>query len=225
MPKYIVENGMRIEIPDGEGLDYVRQLAPEPQREDMICYEGQDGNLVPATSEEDIPDGARVVRIPEVVKGVADRVSAEIRLLAAHIRSRGRSVESGKKTIDGVTYNAVVIRNFPLNRSKYRIWTTDILFLLPPEYPRLPALGCYMKFPPETVDEVDHHATLRAHYGAPELQSEGWYWYCVGLGRNFASQGYTDNEISKVWRPASRPQDGHNLVTLYGIADRGINTP
>ena len=225
MPKYIIENGMRIEIPDGEGLNYVRQIAPEQQREDMICYEDQDGNLVPAESEEGIPDGARIVRVPEVVKGDADRLSIEIQLLSDHIHGRGRSIESGKKTIDGVTYSAVVIKNFPLNRSKYSIWKTDILFMLPPQYPRVPALGCYMKFPPAIVSEKDHHATLRAHYGAPELQNQGWYWYCVGLGRNFAVHGYEDNEIRRIWRPGSRPQNGHNLVTLYGIADRGINTP
>lgn len=224
MPRYIIENGMRVELPDDADLSYIRGIAPESQRKDTICYEGQDGTLIPANDETEIPDGAKVVRVPEVVKGSDDRISKEIQLLSSHIRGRGRSVQSGRKTIEGVVFCAVIVKNFPLNRTKYRQWKTDILFMLPAEYPTLPALGCYMKFPPETRDEIDHHATLLAHYGAPELQGEGWYWYCVGLGRNFASRGFTE-DISNVWRPGPLPQDGHNLVTLYAIADRGINTP
>lgn len=223
--KWVIENGMRFEVPDGAGFEYIKKMAAEPQRDDMVCREGADGTLIRVSPGDKIPDGAKIVRIPEVVKGASPRISSEIELLSRHVHGRGRTVKSGLKTVDGKSYVAVIVENFPLSRSKYRQWKTDILFMLPPDYPRLPALGCYMKFPPETTGEADHHATLRAHYGAPELQGEGWYWYCVGLGKKFASHGFDHKDIHKAWRPGPRPEEGHNLVTLYAMADRGINTP
>ena len=223
--KRIIVNGMRYEVPDDADLEYIKKMAAEPQRDDMVCLEGADGTLVQVRLGDKIPDGAKIVRIPEVVKGTSPRILSEIELLSRHVHGRGRTVKSGLKTVDGKPYIAVVVKDFPLNRSKYRQWKTDILFMLPPDYPRLPALGCYVKFPPETTGEIDHHATLRAYYNAPELQEEGWYWYCVGLGKKFASYGFAHKDIHKAWQPGPRPEEGHNLVTLYAIADRGINTP
>lgn len=226
MPKYVIENGMRIEVPTDDDLTLadLRRMAPESQRDDMVCIEGNDGTLHQLQEGDPVPDNVRIVRVPEIVKGsLPRRVAEEVQILQRHIRHR--SVESGVKTIDDKRYAAVIVHNFPLDLRKYKHNKTDVLFMLPPDYPRLPALGCYMQFPPDAIEE-DHHATLRAHYGAPELQEQGWYWYCVGLGANFARQGYADEkEITRVWRPAGRPEDGHNLVTLYGMADRGLNTP
>ena len=225
MARYVVENGMRVQIPDDPPDDYLRKIAPEGLGNDMVHYEGSGGNLIPVHSAKDVPDGAKIIRVPEISKGSRRRVDSEIDLLKRHIHGRGREVKAGRKTIDGKTYRAVIVNNFPLNKDKYKHFKTNVLFMLPPDYPELPALGCYMNFPPEERGERDHHATLRAHYGAPELQGEGWYWYCVGLGRQFASSGYSGKAVADVWHPGPTPESGHNLITIYAMAHYGINTP
>ena len=73
----------------------------------------------------------------------------------------------------------------PLSSQKFTVSNSDVLFLLPPEYPSLPPIGCYLNYPWNTVGQGDHHFTRQSYYGAPFLSEEGWYWYCVGLGGGF----------------------------------------
>jgi hypothetical protein len=226
MTKYVVENGMRIEVPADASLSYLRKAAPKGRETDDVMIEDADGMLRPIQEGEQLPNGAKIFRVPEIEKGSGSRIDQEVNILRDQIKGRGREVRIGKKSLSGRTYTGLIVKNFRLNPSKYKDSKTDLLFLLPPEYPTLPALGCYMHFPHKTKSEADHHQTLRAFYGAPELQDEGWYWYCVGFGRNFASHGYSaGSRAHEVWQPAGDPALGHNLVTLYSMADRGINTP
>jgi hypothetical protein len=225
MPKFIVENGMRIEVPDDAELADIRNVAPPGREAEDIMIEDKDGLLRPLRPGEKVPDGARIQRVPEISKGSTRRLQIEIDFLKRQIHGRGRSVACGKKKLDGKTYHAVIVKNFILSPEKYADRKTDILFMLPPEYPSVPALGCYMRYPIKNKKESDHHQTLRAHYGAPELQKEGWYWYCVGLGANFALAGYSEfSDVHNVWKPNGDPALGHNLITLYSMAHRGINT-
>lgn len=125
----------------------------------------------------------------------------------------------GKKTFPDTFFTAVLVKGMPLASNKFSVSNTDILFLLPSQYPRIPPVGCYLNYPWSTVGEGDHHFTRQSHYGAPFLSEEGWYWYCVGLGGGFSQQRWLN-----AWKPSKNPAKGHNLSTLFVTARHAINS-
>ena len=146
---------------------------------------------------------------------LSPRLQAEIKLL----EKAAKNIMVGTKTIEGVKYTAVLIKGMPLSSKKFAVSNSDVLFLLPPEYPRLPPIGCYLNYPWKTVGEGDHHFTRQSYYGAPFLSDEGWYWYCLGLGGGFNRERWLN-----AWRPSKHPQKGHNLATLFVTARHAINS-
>ena len=124
-----------------------------------------------------------------------------------------KNIVVGSKTVGGIKYTAILIKGMPLSSRKFKISNTDVLFLLPSDYPRLPPIGCYHNYPWDTVGQGDHHFTRQSYYGAPFLSKEGWYWYCVGLGGGFNREKWLNS-----WRPSKVPEKGHNLATLFVTA-------
>lgn len=145
----------------------------------------------------------------------SDRIIAELKIL----EKVAKNVIVGGKTMDGIQYIAILVKGMPLSSKKFKASNSDVLFLLPPEYPRLPPIGCYLNYPWNTVGQGDHHFTRQSHYGAPFLSEEGWYWYCVGLGGGFNRDKWLNS-----WRPSSYPEKGHNLATLFVTARHAINS-
>lgn len=145
---------------------------------------------------------------------LSTRLSREVKLLRKAAGGRSK-VLVGPKTVDGKQYTAVLVTNVRISTDKFRVTTTDMLFLLPPDYPRLPPIGCYLNYKWKTAD---HHFTLQSHFGAPLLVGRGWYWYCVGLGGGFDTSSWVHR-----WRPATNPDKGHNLSTLFVAARHAIN--
>lgn len=143
------------------------------------------------------------------------RILAEIKLL----EKVAKNVIFGRKTIDDIQYTAVMVKGMPLSSKKFTVTNSDLLFLLPPDYPRLPPIGCYLNYPWDTQGEGDHHFTRQSYYGAPFLSDRGWYWYCVGLGGGFNRDRWLNS-----WRPNNNPEKGHNLVTLFITARHAINS-
>jgi hypothetical protein len=143
------------------------------------------------------------------------RLLAELKLL----EKVAKNIVVGTKTIGHIQYLAVLVKGMPLSSNKFKVSNTDILFLLPPEYPKIPPIGCYLNYPWKTVGEGDHHFTRQSYYGAPFLSNEGWYWYCVGLGGGFNQQHWLN-----AWRPSNNPEKGHNLATLLVTARHAINS-
>jgi hypothetical protein len=143
------------------------------------------------------------------------RLDSELKLL----EKAAKNIIVGFKTLGGIQYTAVLIKGMPLSSEKFAVSNSDVLFLLPPEYPRLPPIGCYLNYPWKTVGEGDHHFTRQSHYGAPFLNDEGWYWYCVGLGGGFNREKWLN-----AWRPSKQPEKGHNLATLFITARHAINS-
>lgn len=143
------------------------------------------------------------------------RIIAELKSL----ETVGKNIIVGKKSVSDTCYTAVLIKGMPLSSGKFAVSNTDILFLLPPEYPRIPPIGCYLNYPWATVGEGDHHFTRQSYYGAPFLSQEGWYWYCVGLGGGFNRERWLNS-----WRPSNNPEKGHNLTTLFVTARHAINS-
>jgi len=165
----------------------------------------------PSDSRQDCPQGTPATAGQAQL---SPRLAAEIQILRQAAGGRSKVVV-GPKTTGGRQYTAVLVTNVRLNREKFGVTTTDMLFLLPPDYPRLPPIGCYLNYKWKTAD---HHFTLQAHYGAPVLVDQGWYWYCVGLGGGFNPEGW-----SRCWRPATSPENGHNLATLFVAARYAIS--
>ena len=143
------------------------------------------------------------------------RLSAELKLL----EKVARNVVAGRKTVSGIHYTAILIKGMPLSSHKFLVSNSDVLFLLPADYPRLPPIGCYLNYPWDTAGQGDHHFTRQSYYGAPFLSEEGWYWYCVGLGGGFNQERWLNS-----WRPQNRPENGHNLATLFVTARHAINS-
>ena len=146
---------------------------------------------------------------------LSPRLQAELKLL----EKTTPNILVGSKTIGCTQYTAVLIKGMSLSSQKFAVSNSDVLFLLPPEYPRLPPLGCYLNYPWKTVGEGDHHFTRQSYYGAPFLNNEGWYWYCVGLGGGFNREKWLN-----AWRPSKQPEKGHNLATLFITARHAINS-
>jgi hypothetical protein len=143
------------------------------------------------------------------------RIMEELKLL----EKVAKNIIVGCKNLDNKFYTAVLIKGMSLSSQKFTVSNTDILFLLPSEYPRIPPIGCYLNYPWNTVGDGDHHFTRQSYYGAPFLSEEGWYWYCVGLGGGFNQERWLN-----AWRPSHNPEKGHNLVTLFITARHAINT-
>ena len=146
---------------------------------------------------------------------LTQRMSCELKLL----EKVAKNIVVGSKTIEGKKYHAVLVKAMPLSSRKFKVSHTDLLFLLPPDYPRLPPIGCYLNYPWDTVGTGDHHYTRMSYYGAPFLSNQGWYWYCVGLGGGFNRDRWLNS-----WRPSRNPQQGHNLATLFITARHAINS-
>lgn len=143
------------------------------------------------------------------------RLLAELKIL----EKIAKNILVGSKTIGGIKYTAVLIKALPLATKKFTASHTDMLFLLPPEYPRLPPIGCYLNYPWSSPQEADRHFTRQSYYGAPFLSDEGWYWYCVGLGG-----GFNRDKWLNCWRPSNNVEKGHNLATLFVTARYAINS-
>lgn len=143
------------------------------------------------------------------------RLIEELKLL----EKAAKNVVVGNKTVENVKYIAILVKGMPLSSQKFTVSNTDILFLLPPEYPQLPPIGCYLNYPWNTTGEGDHHFTRQSYYGAPFLSDEGWYWYCVGLGGGFSREVWLNS-----WKPSNQVDKGHNLATLFVTARYAINS-
>lgn len=130
-----------------------------------------------------------------------------------------KNIIVGSKTVGNTKYTAILVKGMPLSSKKFTVSNTDVLFLLPPDYPRLPPIGCYLNYPWNTTGEGDHHFTRQSYYGAPFLSEQGWYWYCVGLGGGFNQEVWLNS-----WKPSNQVDKGHNLATLFVTARHAINS-
>ena len=220
-----VVNGKLVDLPQGATVEDLRSQLPEIGNDDVM-EEGFGGTRA-LKDNEALKEGSKVWTIPKIVKGMTINISSsstgyypdnrtisELKLL----EKVAKNMAVGQKTIGGKKYLAVLIKGMPLSSNKFRVSNTDLLFLLPPDYPRLPPIGCYLNYPWDTVGEGDHHFTRQSYYGAPFLSEEGWYWYCVGLGGGFSSHKWLNS-----WRPSKNPEAGHNLATLFVTARHAIN--
>jgi hypothetical protein len=210
--RYAVVNGKRVRLTQAETAESLsRRLGLEEQGESLLRRRGQRTEIL--GGKDQVEAGDELHSMPKIVKG--SRLDAELGLLR-RVTGRGSPVRTGRVSIEDRGYTGVLIDNVRLDKDKFGVTRSSLLLLLPPDYPRLPPLGCYLRFPHRNAD---HHFTLQAHYGAPSLQQKGWYWYCVGLGGGFSS-----GEWAGSWRPGPRAESGHNLSTLFLGALHAVNS-
>lgn len=209
-----IVNGKLCIFPDSATVgDIQRSLGPQAAQDEALVDTGS--GTRPANPKEKPTPGSKLWFIPAIVKGAgAARLDAEVALLRKAAGGRSQ-VRLGGKTVGGRRYTGVLVKNVRMDNKKFGVTTSDLLFLLPPEYPRLPPIGCYLNYRWPTAD---HHFTLQSHYGAPFLGEDGWYWYCTGLGG-----GFDKSKWSQHWKPGSTPDNGHNLATLFISARHAIN--
>jgi len=227
-------NGKRIVVQEGEtiGEMLTRQKALNPGEETLT--QGADGLTVPADKSKPVEENQKLFTVPPIVAAgqpgqvtparsaaqgatapaLSPRLQAELALLKSAV-GNSRTLECGTVLEDGRQYTGVVISGIRLDPEKFDTARSRLLFLLPADYPAKPPIGAYLYY---RHPARDHHFTLRSHYGAPSLETKGWYWYCVGLGGGFSPEAW-----SRFWHPGARPDSGHNLVTLYAAALHTIN--
>ncbi len=212
----VIVNGKACVVPDNATVAQLRGQLGQEVGSDNLIEEDTQGSR--ALGERDrVKEGTKLWSIPPIVKGAAvSRLEQEVELLRRAAGSRSQVI-LGTKTLDQSRYYAVLVKNVALSSQKFGVTRTDMLFLLPPQYPSLPPIGCYLNY---KWPSADHHFTLQAHYGAPFLGNAGWWWYCVGLGGGFDTSGWAHR-----WRPGSQAGNGHNLTTLFVAARHAVNQP
>lgn len=204
----IYRNGKKCQVEEGTTVAELRKAYSDELRRDQIVR--QQGNESVVLKESDLlKEGDHVYSIPKIVKGSDNRFDEEVALLRKDAGTRSKIVV-GNKTIGKVRFRAVLIKDVAVPRKRFGVTRTDLLFLLPPEYPKLPPIGFYLNYKWNTTDK---HFILRGVHGAPSLDAEGWYWYCGAL---------MDLSGTRTWRPGSRADNGHNLVTLFAAAKHHI---
>ena len=210
----IIINGKKCILPDNASVAEARRHQAGVGSDQLVQENSQGGKVL--QDHEPLKEGAKLWSIPQIIKGSDDpRIAAEIALLR-EAAGRGSEVVQGTKTIGDRRYTAVLVKRVRVAEQKFGVTFSDMLFLLPPEYPKLPPCGCYLSYKWPTSDK---HFILRTAYGAPLLVGEGWYWYCLHLGRGSAA-----HEQARAWRPGVQAADGHNLAKLFVAARFRINS-
>jgi hypothetical protein len=126
MTKFVIENGMRVVLPEDATLSDLKKAAPKGRESDEVMIEDVDGMLRPIQEGEQLPNGAKIFRVPEIEKGSSSRIEQEVNILRDQIKGRGREVRVGKKSLSGRTYTGLIVKNFRLNPSKYEDTKTDV---------------------------------------------------------------------------------------------------
>jgi hypothetical protein len=84
---------------------------------------------------------------------------------------------------------------------------TDALILLPRTYPLAAPIGFYLAEGAAVAQLDQSHLYDRSYHGAPNLNDEGWKWFC----------GVADN-----WQPGRHTLVAFLTVTLAFFADRAV---
>ena len=134
------------------------------------------------------------------------RLQNEIMMIAPRFSNTG-----------GVNYDVencdwIIIPQYPLPERWQDRWCS-LLIVPPSAYPNTPPIGFYLnrKFHLKNGG-TDNHFTGQAHYGAPDLQAQGWFWYCVHM--NKGSQGG--------WQPSADYRQPDNLWTFLNMVRESL---
>jgi len=141
-----------------------------------------------------------------------ERVKQEVDLLAKEIGGGvNERVQMGTLTIAGKEYLGVIVKRISVSPDRFPGHkSVKILMLLPQGYPMTPPVGVYVDLPYKVSGES--HLTGKGYHGAPTLTEKGWYWYCHAMG------GFDSNRSNQLWKPAAKPDQGHNLATIIAAA-------
>ena len=138
------------------------------------------------------------------------RIDAEVAMIAERY---------SQPPYQGVYYDAenrdwLIIPGYALP-SRFTERRCDLLIVFPQNYPEAAPTGFYLnkRFSLQTGG-YDDHATSRAYYGAPDLQAQGWHWYCVRMVM----------DAPGAWRPHEDVRQPDNLWTFLNMAREALSS-
>ena len=106
----------------------------------------------------------------------------------------------------------LIIPKYPLPE-KWRNRWCKLLIVFPETYPVAPPIGFYLnrKFRLKYGDR-DPHLTGSSYDGAPNLQAQGWHWYCVRMEKGSAGG----------WKPFPDYRRSDNLWTFLTMVRESL---
>lgn len=150
-------------------------------------------------TDRDITPNRNIVRSANNQRN--NRIENEVLMIAPRFSSNGGILyDEGNK-------DWLIIPKYPLPEKWEERWC-KLMIIFPETYPSTPPVGFYLnkKFKLKNGSS-DGHLTGQAHYGAPDLQKNGWFWYCVRMETN--SQGG--------WHPSADHTKPDNLWTFLNM--------
>jgi len=163
--------------------------------------------LAPAESNAPIDHAAAGTHrrnAPARSLGLEDR---KVRIQNEVLMIAPRFVDRGGIDFDDTNGDWMRIQRFALPERWQDRWA-QLLIVFPQTYPVSPPLGFYLdKHFPLAGGNGDPHLTGSAHYGAPDLLTQGWHWYCV---KPLAA---TDGG----WRPSADYRAPDNLWSFLAL--------
>ena len=106
----------------------------------------------------------------------------------------------------------LIIPGYPLP-ARFSDRRCDLLIVFPETYPETAPVGFYLnkRFPLRN-GEIDPHETGKAYHGAPDLQEQGWHWYCV----------YIDTQVRGAWQAHGDVSQPDNLWTYLNMVRESL---
>ena len=131
------------------------------------------------------------------------RIEHEVYMIAPRFSA------SGGVHFDETNGDWLMIPSYPLPE-RWRSRWSKLLIVFPSGYPESPPIGFYLnrRFRLKGGNQ-DSHFTGSAYYGAPDLRSVGWHWYCVHIA-------------SGCWRPQADHTKPDNLWTFLNMVRESL---
>ncbi len=134
-----------------------------------------------------------------------ERIEKEILMIAP------RFSQSGGILYDETNKDWLIISKYPLPERWEERWC-KLMIIFPNTYPETPPIGFYLNRRSHLKNgRRDSHFTGQAYHGAPDLQEQGWYWYCVTMGRGYGG-----------WKPSGDYQKPDNLWTFLNMVRESL---
>ncbi|MFH1287140.1 MAG: E2/UBC family protein [bacterium] len=133
-------------------------------------------NFLNGNNQEDVPaQEANNMNRPTFSSQREDRIRNEVMMIAPRFSKNGGGIEFDEQNCDWLIINSYALP------SRWKERWCKLMIIFPQGYPNVPPIGFYLSSKFRLKKGTDSHFTGKAYYGAPDLQSSGWYWYCCHL--------------------------------------------
>ena len=213
-------NGRRIQVPPGgiTGQSLIQQMNAGSGRRPVIQQGTGFQSINPnyTYKPEELYDRhgnpVKITTIPDRTKGVTyggERTALSKQVITEQVYDIAEKLFKKGVTFDEENADWMIANQYILPPIWHSIaQTTDLLVVLPTEYPELPPVGFYLK--EDIPVSVNGHLYRTAfHEACSDPLTQGWKWYCVYINAG-------------AWQPApiQGPGDwrkGDNLWTYFTL--------